>query len=196
MSNTNEQAAATPNARRRGRAARTAALAAVLTAGLAGCESPGITGGEAALPADERSPGFIDRISSQKNVSENDAFRGMLMLLDGEDAAATFEARVQALQERDVLPAEWAFQADRPLTRGRLAYMVHQACDVPGGVTLTLLGPTQRYCLRELQYRGFVGDGALYTPISGMEYVAVMKRADTYRRTGELPTIIKTTWRR
>jgi hypothetical protein len=29
-----------------------------------------------------------------------------------------------------------------------------------------------------------------------MEYVAVMKRADTYRRTGELPTIIKTTWRR
>ena len=195
MKNTNEQAATTTT-RRHGRATAAAILAAVLTAGLVGCESPGITGGEAALPADEQSPGFIDRVSSQKNVSENDAFRGMLMLLAGQDEAATFEGRVQALQQREALPAGWSYQADRPLTRGRLAYMVHQACEVPGGVTLTLLGPTQRYCLRELQYRGFVGDGALYTPVSGMEYVAVMKRADTYRRTGELPTIIKTTWRR
>ena len=181
--------------RRRGRLAA-GALVALLAAGLGGCASPGITGSETTLPDDAGSPGFLARVSNQKNVSENDAFRGMLMLLEGDDPAADFGGRVAALQERDVVPPRWAYAADRPLTRGRLAYMVYQACGMPGGVTLTLLGPSQRYCLRELQYRGFVGDGAFHIPVSGMEYIAVMKRADTYRRTGDLPEVIKTTWQR
>jgi hypothetical protein len=59
-----------------------------------------------------------------------------------------------------------------------------------GGVILTLSGPSQRYCLRELQFRGFVSPGLPYTPVGGMEFVAVLNRAEVYRRTGEAPQVL------
>ncbi|GAG43118.1 unnamed protein product, partial [marine sediment metagenome] len=65
--------------------------AVALTAGmlLSGCETPGITGAEAKLPEGEQSPAFLDRISGEETVSENDAMRGLLMLLGGQDEAQT-----------------------------------------------------------------------------------------------------------
>ncbi len=175
---------------------KTLVAAVALTAGmlLAGCEPPGITGAEAKLPEGEQSPGFLDRISSQETVSENDAMRGLLMLLSGQDEAQTFTQRVEDLQKRGVVSSSWSFQADRPITKGRLAYMIYQACKIPGGVILTLAGPSQRYCLRELQYRGMMAQGTFYTSVSGMEYVAVLSRADTWLETGDIPAIIRTSW--
>jgi hypothetical protein len=160
-------------------------------AGLAGCGAgPGtLTGGGAKLVENENSAAFLDRISSQVNVSENDAMRGVLLVLDGKDQAATFEQRVETLRKRKIVAERWDCDAARPLTRGKLAYMVYQACKVPGGVILRLTGPSRRYCLRELQYREMMGDGFLMSPVSGMEYVAVLTRADVYRRTGEIPDI-------
>jgi len=166
-------------------------LAAILAASLlSGCAVPQITGGQAGLPADDGSPGYLDRISGLKDVSENDAMRGFLMILDGEDAAEDFQHRVEALKERGIVGANWSFDADRPLTKGRLAYMAYQASNVGGGVILTLTGPSQRYCLRELQYQGIMAQGLPNTQVTGMEFVAVLTRTDTYRRTGELPAVI------
>ncbi len=169
---------------------------ALIAAGLAGCETPGITNPQAKLAAGEESPGFIDRVSSQNTVSENDAMRGALMLLDGKDTDRVFRQRVEVLKSRGIVPNRWRFTADKPITRGKLAYMIYQVCKVPGGVILALTGPTQRYCLRELQYRGFIASGAWYTPVSGMEFIAVLNRADTYLQTGEVPAIMKTAWSR
>jgi len=169
----------------------TAAAALLVTA--AGCATPmQITGPETTLPKDDGSPEFLDRLSSAENVTENDALRGVLMLLDGKDESDTFAKRVEALRGREIVSDRWDFDATRPLTRGKLAYMVYQACKLDGGVILTLTGPSQRYCLRELQYRGFMASGVMYTPVSGMEYIAVVTRADTYLETGELPNVLST----
>jgi hypothetical protein len=172
---------------------RIIALAAVASLGAAagGCSGPPrITMGEAVLPEDEGSPGFLDRVASLEVVSENDAMRGMLLLMDGQDPATEFSQRVGMLIEREVVPSIWDFQANRPLTKGRLAYMVHQACDAPEGLILAVAGPSERYCLRELQYRGMMSQGFVTTQVSGMEFVAVLTRADSYRRTGALPEVI------
>ena len=48
-----------------------------------------ISGGRATLAPGENSAAFLDRISSQDHVSENDAMRGILMVLAGQDTAAT-----------------------------------------------------------------------------------------------------------
>jgi len=167
-------------------------MAAIAAGGLAGCGAAGtrIANTDAALPANEDSAAFLDRISSQVNVSENDALRGILMLLDGQDQAGTFGQRVEKLAGREVVPASWDFDAARPITRGRLAYMIYQAAKIPGGVTLRLIGPTERYCLRELQYRRMMTRGAPYTPVSGMEFVAVLTRAEMYVRTGKFPSMV------
>jgi len=170
-----------------GHLALAAAVAAML---LAGCGAPQITGGQARLPEDDGSPGYLDRISALTDVSENDAMRGFLMILDGEETAEDFQQRVEALKQRGIVGANWSFDADRPLTKGRLAYMAYQASGVGGGVILTLTGPSQRYCLRELQYQGIMAQGLPNTQVTGMEFVAVLTRTDTYRRTGELPAVI------
>jgi len=169
------------------------ALLAVLTAG---CQGGGIAGADATLPAGQDSAELLDQISSQRNVSENQALRGILYLLDGRDDNDSFAGRVEALQNRAIVPACWDFDANRPLTKGKLAYMVYQACGVPGGLTLKLTGPTQRYCLRELQYQGMISSGSWYTPVTGMEYVAVLSRAAAYMETGHVPQTMKVDWRR
>ena len=166
---------------------------AVLAASMAGCAQAGkITGPDARLPADEESPGFLDRVSSQKMVSENDAMRGVLMLVSGKDEAAAFGDRVARLREMKVVDASWDFAAERPITRGKLAYMLCQALHVQGGVILTLTGPSQRYCVRELAYQGILASDIMTTQISGGEFVAVLGRADAFKKTGEVPEIQRT----
>ncbi len=169
-----------------------AALASMAAA--SGCGDPtlNVSGGQAALPADEGSPGFLDRVASGPTVSENDAFRGVLMLIEGDDPAETFQQRVRTLAESGVVDSTWSFDADRPMTKGKLAYMICQACDIRGGVILHATGPSQRYCLRELQYLRMMSAGPPYAEVTGMEYVAVLTRADTYRRKQDIPVIMET----
>jgi hypothetical protein len=160
------------------------ALAGLLAGG---CDrSMDVTAGEAKLPPDEDSAGFLDRMSSTPTVSENDAARGVLMLA-GEAPVETFGRRVEMLLARQLANKMWDFDASRPITRGKLAYMVYQAADMPGGVMLTLTGPSCRYCLRELQYRKVMGPGTMFSPVTGLELVAVLDRADRFRRTGYMP---------
>ena len=165
-----------------------AAVVLVAATGLTGCgTSAGITGGQSAGPANENSAEYLDRLSSETEVTENDALSGMLLLLDGADEAGTFAQRVTALEQRGIVAGSWAHDSQRALTRGRLAYMICQACKIKGGVILRLLGSSQRYCLRELQYMEMMGDGMGWGEVTGMEMVAVLSRADTYIRTGKVP---------
>ncbi|MBS3733838.1 MAG: hypothetical protein KGY99_02820 [Phycisphaerae bacterium] len=164
-----------------------AALTMALTIGLVGCaprKPSTITGGETAAVDGDNSAAFLDRVADAKSVTLNDAVTGMC-LLTGAEAGGDFATRVRLLRGREVL-AGGAVDATAPVTRGQLAYMVYQAADVPGGVILTLTGPSERYCLRELQYRGMMTDGLANTPVSGMEYVAVLTRAKTYMQTGHI----------
>jgi hypothetical protein len=163
----------------------------ILTACAAGCSSGRIVSGQASLPKDETSAAFLDRAASQRDVTEDDALRGMILLLEEKDDCADFQARVKKLSERGIVWPQWDFVADRPITKGRLAYMVCQACKVQGGLTFTLLGPSERYCLRELQYQKFMVGGLLNTPVSGMEFVAILGRADEYMRTGRVPEVLR-----
>jgi hypothetical protein len=157
----------------------------------AGCQQgpPKISQGQALLPGDEDSAGFLDRMSSQRTVTQNDAMRGVLLLIDNDkDDSADFASRVQSLRKRDIVPNNWNFQADKPLTKGQLAYMIYQACHVRGGLTLLLTGPSQRYCLRELQYQRVMSNGTMFDQVTGMEYVGVIQRALSYvENDGQVP---------
>ncbi|MBN1942419.1 MAG: hypothetical protein JW849_03905 [Phycisphaerae bacterium] len=164
---------------------------AMLLVALAGCEGPVGSvegpGSPLVLPAEEDSAAYLDRLSDQNTVSENDAMRGILLLLDGKDEATSFEKRRQMLAERGVVSGKWTFQKDRPITRGKFAYMIFRAMKLPGGVILAVGGPNQRYCLRELEFHQFMAQGFILAPVTGLEYVGVLTRADAYIRTGKLP---------
>lgn len=166
-------------------------MAAIAAAGLSGCASGSrIIGKGVARAAGENSAGYLDRMSRQPSVAENDALGGILMLLDGKDDTRTFGQRVDVLEQRGIVGPSWSHKASRALTRGRLAYMICQACDIKGGIILRLLGPSRRYCLRELQYMEVMGMGSQWGQPTGMEFVAVLTRADVYIRTGKVPDVV------
>ena len=169
--------------------------AAVLAAGMMGCSQQAITvsGGEETLPAKEGSPAFLDRLSSQTSVSENDAYRGVLMLVDGEDTSETFRERAERLAATGTAARIWKHDANRSITRGKVAFMICKICKIRGGVIMHLAGATQRYCVRELQYMEMMGPGTPLSPVTGLEFVALLTRADVYRKTGELPAIMEVT---
>jgi len=170
-----------------------ALIGAALPALLGGCAGNAllVASPEAVLVAGEGSAAFLDRVSNSKAVTENDAMRGVLMLVDGQDRAETFKQRVDSLLERRIAAGNWDFDAGRRITKGKLAYMVYEACHVSGGLTLAVWGPSPWYCLKELQYQGFITSGAVYAGVTGMEFVAVMNRADHYMRTGQIPEVLR-----
>ncbi|MCD4825332.1 MAG: hypothetical protein K8S55_12115 [Phycisphaerae bacterium] len=164
-------------------------VAVGLTAVVAGCgdRAMQIAQPSAVLPADEDSAAFLDRVSSCSTVNEDDATRGLLILLDGKDTSENFQQRVEKLRSRNIVASSWNFDGDKPITRGKFAYMIYQAAKIPGGVMLQLTGPSQRYCLRELQYQEVMDDGFPLSPVTGIEFVGVLNNADTYIRTGKIP---------
>ncbi|NLW87744.1 MAG: hypothetical protein GXY38_12820 [Planctomycetes bacterium] len=167
------------------------ALAAATIVGGCGQSAKPIVHPEAALPAPEDSPEFMDRVSSMPEITENDAMRGMLMFVNGKDDSESFEQRVLKLQSMNIAASSWTFNADAALTRGKLAYMVGQALNVQGGVMSMLIGPSQRYHQRELQFMGMMGPGFFLDTVSGGEFVAIMARADAYRQTGSVPDVLR-----
>jgi hypothetical protein len=161
---------------------------------LGGCASSRltVTGENATLPKGENSAAFLDRISSQDTITENDAMRGILML-DGSDKGGTFKQRVDLLVEKNILDPKGDYNASRELSRGKLARMICCACELSGGIILRLTGPSERYCLRELQYRQMMTPGSASTKISGMEFASVLTRADIYKRTRRFPDLVGNT---
>lgn len=163
-------------------------LLSIAAVTLAACQpgnnSPQVRGGDVNLSKVD-SAAYLDSISSLSTVSEADAFEGVLLVL-ASPQKATFAQAVTTLQERKIVPANWDFQADRPITKGKVAYMTYQACRIKGGLTLQLAGPSQRYCLKELQYRGLMSPGVMYNTVTGMEYLAILGRIDEFRQTGKV----------
>jgi len=163
----------------------------LLAASMTGCQTPPgeIVQGQLKLAGTD-SAAYLDRIAAEPTVSEAQAVRGILLLL-GQEREMTFAQAVKELQQRKILPRRWRFSPERPITKGKTAYMVYQACGVRGGLTLTLIGPTQRYCLKELQYRGVMSSGVPYNTVTGMEFVAVLTRADELRQTGKVSELMR-----
>ncbi|MCK5114349.1 MAG: hypothetical protein KAR11_06255 [Phycisphaerae bacterium] len=162
-------------------------LGALMLTSAGGCGNGEIISRNENLPKSEDSAGFLDRVSSLPVVTEDDAMRGILMLINGDDTAESFPQRVRLLQERGILPNSWDYVSDRAITRGKYAYMIYQAAKFRGGIVLSLTGASRRYCLRELQFQKVMTNGPMLSEISGMEYIAVLGRADTYIRTGHVP---------
>jgi len=167
-------------------------LLPVLAAALAGCQPAGpmIVKGDLALSGAD-SAAYLDTLASRNTVTQADALEGMLLVLGQDGGEKTFARAIEILSEKKIVSPAWRFQADANVTKGRVAYMVYQACGLRGGVTLALAGPSQRYCLKELQYLGLMSQGQTYNTVTGMEYVAILARADELRQTGKVSDVMK-----
>jgi hypothetical protein len=125
---------------------------------------------------------FWHRLADEPVTSNDDAFHGLLLFLDGADPAADYAGRVEALRRRRMLPAGFAEPAEQAVRRGTLAVALSRALDVRGGVLMTLTGRTPRYALRELQYMGLFPPSSENQTFNGSEFLGVIGKAEDYQR--------------
>ena len=162
-------------------------LMALLVVGLAGCASSGVRGvrafehlppakGEVASDA-----AFFFKLSKKQYCSTDDAYRGMLYLIDGTDTSSDFEERTARLVMHGVADKNWKHNPNAVVTKGKVAYMLVRALEIRGGVMYNITNGSGRYALRELIYKGIIIDGTEYSQVSGAEYVVILGRADDRR---------------
>ena len=125
---------------------------------------------------------FWHTLGDRPMTSNDDAFHGLLLYLDGKDSYANYDARVEELKSRKILPSWWKGASDEALRRGTLAMAIVKVTDIHGGVMLTVLGPTPRYATRELVYLGVYPPSSPNQTLTGSEYVGIIGRLEDYQR--------------
>jgi hypothetical protein len=125
---------------------------------------------------------FWHNLSDRPMTSNDDAFHGLLLYMDGKDPQSDYPARVRELKSRNILPGWWDHPGDEALRRGTLAMAIVKVTHLHGGVMLTVLGPTPRYATRELVYLGVYPPSSPNQSFTGSEYVGIIGRLEDYQR--------------
>lgn len=125
---------------------------------------------------------FWDRLAEQPVTSNDDAFHGLLMFLDGDDPAEDYAGRVRELKSRRMLPAKFNQTAERAVDRGTLAVAILKALNIRGGLTMRLLGPSPRYAVRELVFMELYPPSSPNQTFSGVEFLGIIGKLEDYQR--------------
>ncbi|MDP6058323.1 MAG: hypothetical protein QGH33_05495 [Pirellulaceae bacterium] len=125
---------------------------------------------------------FWHSLSERKITSNDEAFHGLLLFLDGKDSAADYASRVEQLKSRGVLPAKFNRPAEEAVNRGTMAVAIVAVLDIKGGLTLRLFPHSPRYATRELQYIGLYPRSSPHQAFSGSEFLGIIGRAEDYER--------------
>ncbi len=130
---------------------------------------------------------FWHTLGERGLASNDEAFHGVLLYLDGESEAMSYEQRVAILKERDILPASFDRPADEALTRGTLAIIVSRVAEIRGGIFMRLFPDSARYATRELQFMGLYPRSSHNQAFSGAEFLGIMGRLEDYQRIQPVP---------
>jgi hypothetical protein len=135
---------------------------------------------------------FWHTLSSRPVTSNDEAFHGLLLYVDSQDAAGDYAQRVQALKSRKMLPTDFAAPANQAVQRGTLAVAVCRVLQVRGGVMLHIVPQSPRYAVRELQFAEVFPPSSPQQTFSGSEFLGIIGRLEDYQRgsTIELPATV------
>jgi hypothetical protein len=162
-----------------------ASLILVLLLLLTGCHGPKVAAPltqELGKDDPDTQMEFWHRLGERPMTSNDDAFHGLLLYMDGKDASPDYTARVNTLKSRKILPQRFDRPGDEAITRGNLAMALLKVTQIRGGLMLLVLGPTPRYATRELVYNGLYPPSSPNQTFSGSEYVGIIGRLEDYQR--------------
>jgi len=129
---------------------------------------------------------FWHNLPEQAVTSNDSAFHGILLFFEpDEPVPGTYSKRVGRLQTLGWLPADFDRPATEAVTRGTLAVILAGALEIRGGLMMRLLGPTERYALRELIHLGLFPESSPNQAVSGTAYMALIGRTEDYLRRRE-----------
>jgi hypothetical protein len=124
---------------------------------------------------------FWHTLAARKLASNDEAFHGMLLYLDGQDPTTSYDERVKLLKSRKMLPTHFKGTANDAVTRGTLSVPIVRALQIKGGLMMHVTGPNPRYATRELQYLGLYPPSTPNQIFSGSEFVGIVGKLDDYQ---------------
>jgi hypothetical protein len=133
---------------------------------------------------------FWHALAGRPVTSNDEAFHGLLLFLDGNDPSDDYAGRVQRLRSRRMLPGGFHQPGDQAVERGTLAVAVVRALKIEGGLALRLTGATplgSRYAVRELQFMELYPPSSPNQTFSGTEFLGIIGKLEDYRRTEQRP---------
>jgi hypothetical protein len=150
-----------------------------------GCQTP-----RAGKPLDPKLSGSSDdaqlsfwhELTDEPVTTNDQAFHGLLLYIDGKDDSADYAARVATLKSRKMLPKHFNEPATAAVRRGNVAVAIMRVLHERGGVMTTLLGPTPRYAVRELMFLDVYPPSTPNQSFSGNEFVGIIGRVEDYQR--------------
>ena len=159
-------------------------IAFLVLAILAGCQtamvqSP-VTAKYAANDSDSQM-NFWHELAARPVTSNDDAFHALLLWVDSKDDAKTYDDRVAALKARGMLAGSFSEPANEAIDRGVLAVAIVKMTGIKGGWVMHVFGPTQRYSVKELEFKGIYPPSSPQQTFSGAEFVGIMGKVDDYR---------------
>ncbi|HWB18744.1 MAG TPA: hypothetical protein VG711_00465 [Phycisphaerales bacterium] len=130
---------------------------------------------------------FWDKLQTDRTVTNHDALHALILLADGEDHSTSFQERVDVAKKKNWISADRQLTANESATVGDISVALCQILDIRGGLTLTLFGPSRRYCTRELVYREVIPARTESQSMSGLELLNLIGNAEDYRKNGFIP---------
>jgi hypothetical protein len=127
---------------------------------------------------------FWHQLADRPVTSNDDAFHGLLLYLDGADPDNDYPSRVQTLKDRGLLAKTFNEPPNQAIERGTLAVMITKALNIKGGWAMRALGPTPRYATRELVYLDLYPPSSPNQTFSGTEFLGIMGKFEDWQREG------------
>jgi hypothetical protein len=125
---------------------------------------------------------FWHSLAGQNLCSNDEAFHGLLLYLDGTDPANDYAGRVRVLKERKLLNAGFDQPANQAVSRGTLAVALVRALKIKGGLLQRMTNDHPRYATRELMYMELYPPSSPHQTFSGTEFLGIMGRIEDYQR--------------
>lgn len=124
---------------------------------------------------------FLDAVYRMTAVTNDDALHGLFLLADGDDPHPDYEARVAAAKARKWMPSGFDRPANESAQIGWMAMAGCEICGVKGGLTMLVIGPTPRYCTRELVYLRVLPLRTENQSLTGPEFTDYLNRLQRLR---------------
>jgi hypothetical protein len=125
---------------------------------------------------------FWHTLAEQPVTSNDDAFHGLLLFLDGTDPAQDYAGRVAAIKDRGLLPRGYDAPAEQAVERGTFAVALARALGVRGGIMMSISPDCPRYATKELVFQGIYPPSSPNQTFSGTEYLGIIGKAEDYQR--------------
>ena len=162
--------------------------------GWSACAGDRVSVGEIGHPLTEKLSGndpdsqleFWHSLADRHVTSNDEAFHGLLLYLDGKDDSADYAERVRTLKARRMLPGGFIEPAHQAVSRGDLAVAMVKALHLKGGVMLHIFGNSQRYAIRELNYLDLFPPSSPQQTFNGSEFLGIIGKMEDYQRTASV----------